>query len=115
MVSQALRAEGIATSSQGGNNVLMTDWGLHIYYNITSLVNQTSADKKGFPWQLAENTHSKPNYAKGTCPVADSLFERSILLAVPSCLTDEDEQEIIHAFRKILDRPVDTLKALPIL
>jgi 8-amino-3,8-dideoxy-alpha-D-manno-octulosonate transaminase len=114
VVCRALRAEGIATSSQGINNVVMTEWGLHIYYNITSLVNQTSADKKGFPWRLAENAHSKPSYAKGSCPVADSLFERSILLAVPSSLTDEDEQEIIHAFRKILDLPVETLKALPI-
>lgn len=114
-VSQALRAEGIVTSSEGVNNVVMTDWGLHIYYNITSLVNKTSADKKGFPWHLSENAHSKASYAKGACPVADSLFERSILLAIPSCLTEEDEQEIIHAFRKVLDRPVDTLKALPIL
>ncbi len=114
VICQALRAEGIATYSQGINNVVMTDWGLHIYYNITSLVNQTSSDKKGFPWKLAENAHSKPNYVKGSCPVADSLFERSILLAVPSSLTDEDEQEIIHAFRKILDRPVDTLEGLTI-
>jgi dTDP-4-amino-4,6-dideoxygalactose transaminase len=114
VVCRALRTEGIATFSQGINNVVMTEWGLHIYYNITSLVNQTSSDKKGFPWKLAENAHSKPNYVKGSCPVADSLFERSILLAVPSSLTDEDEQEIIQAFRKILDRPLDTLKALPI-
>lgn len=113
-VCRALRAEGIATFAQGINNVVMTDWGLHIYYNITSLVNQTSSDKKGFPWKLAENADSKPNYLKGSCPVADSLFERSILLAVPSSLNDEDEQEIIHAFRKVLDRPLDTLKASPI-
>jgi dTDP-4-amino-4,6-dideoxygalactose transaminase len=105
-VSRALRAEGIATSSQGINNVVMTDWGLHIYYNITSLVNQTSADKKGFPWKLSENVSSKPHYAKGSCPAADGLFERSILLAIPSCLTEEDEEDIIHAFRKVLDQPV---------
>ncbi len=34
--------------------------------------------------------------------VADSLFERSILLAIPSCLTDQDESEIIQAFEKTL-------------
>lgn len=44
----------------------------------------------------------KPNYAKGTCPTADGLFERSILLAVPSCLTEGDEDDIIHVFRKVL-------------
>ena len=109
-ISRALRAEGIATSSQGINNVVMTDWGLHIYYNITSLVNQTSADKKGFPWKLAENQQSKPEYAKGSCPAADDLFERSILLAVPSCLVEEDEENIIRAFRKVLDQPDAVLK-----
>jgi 8-amino-3,8-dideoxy-alpha-D-manno-octulosonate transaminase len=103
-INQALRAEGIATSSQGVNNVVMTDWGLHIYFNIVSLVNKTSIDGKGFPWNLVENRDSKPVYDKGTCPVADSLFERSILLAIPSCLTETDEDQIIHAFRKVLAR-----------
>jgi len=56
----------------------MTDWGLHIYSNITSLINKTSVDKKGFPWNLSENKRSETNYGKGACPVADSLFERSI-------------------------------------
>jgi len=101
-ISEALRAEGIATSSQGVNNVVMTDWGLHIYSNMTSLTNKTSVDKKGFPWNLSENKHSDTDYRKGTCPVADSLFERSILLAIPSCLTEQDEEGIIHAFRKVL-------------
>lgn len=100
--NKALRAEGIVTSSKGINNVVMTDWGLHIYSNIPSLVNQTSVDKKGFPWKLVENQNSKLQYAKGTCPVADSLFERSVLLAIPSCLTESDEDDIIQAFRKVL-------------
>jgi dTDP-4-amino-4,6-dideoxygalactose transaminase len=101
-VNRALRAEGVVTSSQGVNNVVMTDWGLHIYSNIVSLVNKTSIDKSGFPWNLAENRDSKPSYAKGTCPVADSLFERSILLAIPSCLSERDEDDIVHALHKVL-------------
>ena len=103
-INQSLRAEGITTSSQGVTNVVMTDWGLHIYFNIVSLVNKTSTDGKGFPWTLAENRDSKLQYGKGTCPVADNLFERSILLAIPSCLTETDEDEIIHAFQKVLAR-----------
>jgi 8-amino-3,8-dideoxy-alpha-D-manno-octulosonate transaminase len=102
-ISQALRAEGIFTSSQGINNVVMTDWGLHIYSNITSLLNKTSIDRRGFPWKLEENRASKPNYAHGSCPIADSLFERSLLLAIPSCLTEKDEDEIIQAFDKVLN------------
>jgi dTDP-4-amino-4,6-dideoxygalactose transaminase len=103
-VSQALRAEGIATSPQGANNVVMTDWGLHIYSNVASLVNKTSVDGKGFPWKLSENRDSKTQYAKGTCSVADDLFERSILFAIPSCLSEGDESDIIHAFRKVFAR-----------
>jgi len=101
-VNEALRAEGIVTSSQGVNNVVMTDWGLHIYSNIPSLVNQTSIDRAGFPWRLHANQESKPVYQKGVCPVADSLFERSILLAIPSCLSEQDEEDIIRAFHKVL-------------
>jgi 8-amino-3,8-dideoxy-alpha-D-manno-octulosonate transaminase len=100
-INQALRAEGIVTSAQGVNNVVMTEWGLHIYSNIVSLVNQTSIDGRGFPWNLMENRESRPRYAKGTCPVADSLFERSILLAIPSCLTKTDEDDVIRAFHKV--------------
>jgi dTDP-4-amino-4,6-dideoxygalactose transaminase len=101
-VNRALRAEGIVTKPQGVSDVLMTDWGLHLYYNIPSLVNKTSVDGRGFPWKLAENTGLERQYGKGTCPVADSLFERSIIIAIPSCLTECDEDDIIHAFEKVV-------------
>jgi dTDP-4-amino-4,6-dideoxygalactose transaminase len=101
-VNKALRAEGIVTHPQGVSNVLMTDWGLHLYYNIPSLVNKTSVDRRGFPWNLSENAGLAREYAKGACPTADSLFERSITIAIPSCLTERDEDDIIEAFGKVL-------------
>lgn len=101
-VNAALRAEGIVTSPQGLSNIVMTRWGLHLYYNIVSLVNHTSVDGRGFPWALAENAGLTRDYHKGACPAADSLFERSILIAIPSCLTEKDEDEIIQAFDKVL-------------
>ena len=101
-VNRALRAEGIVTKPQGLSNVLMTDWGLHLYYNIPSLVSKRSVDDRGFPWKLAENAGLERQYAKGTCPAADGLFERSIILAIPSCLTESDEDDIIWAFEKVL-------------
>ncbi len=101
-VNRMLRAEGIVTFPQGVSNVVMTDWGLHLYYNNVSLVFRASTDRGGFPWNLAENAGLERNYAKGACPVADSLFERSILLPIPSCLTEQDESEIIRAFEKTL-------------
>ncbi len=101
-VNRALRAEGIVTFPQGLSNVVMTEWGLHIYYNIPSLVQKTSIDKAGFPWRLAENRESSVEYGKGTCPQADSLFERTILIAIPSCLTTQDEEDVVAAFRKVV-------------
>ncbi|MFZ0746393.1 MAG: DegT/DnrJ/EryC1/StrS family aminotransferase [Terracidiphilus sp.] len=101
-INRALRAEGITTFVQGVNNIVMTEWGLHIYYNIPSLVNKTGVDKSRSPWSLFENRDSQTDYRKGTCPYADSLFERSILLAIPSCLTEGDERDIIDAFDKVL-------------
>ncbi len=98
----ALRAEGIRTAPQGVSNILMTEWGLHLYYNNLSLLKRASIDGKGFPWNLAENSGSAVEYGKGLCPVADSLFERSVLLAIPSCLTTRDEDDIIAAFEKVL-------------
>jgi dTDP-4-amino-4,6-dideoxygalactose transaminase len=106
-VSAGLRAEGITTWPQGMTNVIMNDWGLHIYYNVASLVHRTSSDKTGFPWNLAENKESKTQYGRGTCPNADSLFARSILLAIPSCLSDQDESDIIRAFEKVIGSLTD--------
>ncbi len=107
-INQALRAEGIVTWPQGISNVLMTDWGLHLYYNIVSLVRKTSVDLNGFPWKLAENKPLQHSYEKGTCPAADALFERSIVLPIPSCLTARDEDDIIEAFEKVLPIHLDT-------
>jgi dTDP-4-amino-4,6-dideoxygalactose transaminase len=101
-VTRALRAEGIVTFAQGVSNIVMTEWGLHVYYNIPSLVHKTGIDKANSPWSLAENSESRTEYGKGTCPHADSLFERSSLLAVPSSLTRQDEDDIIAAFEKVL-------------
>ena len=101
-INTALRAEGIMTSPQGISNIVMTEWGLHLYYNNISLVKQGSVDGRGFPWELAENAGLGGHYGKGTCPQADSLFARSILLPIPSCLTRRDEDDIIGAFEKVL-------------
>jgi 8-amino-3,8-dideoxy-alpha-D-manno-octulosonate transaminase len=103
-VCAALRAEGIVTHPQGISNVVMTDWGLHLYSNNVSLIDRRSVDGRGFPWALAENAGLGGEIKKGSCPNADSLFARSIVIPIPSCLTRRDEDDIIHAFEKVLDR-----------
>jgi 8-amino-3,8-dideoxy-alpha-D-manno-octulosonate transaminase len=101
-VNQALRAEGIVTFPQGLANIVMTDWGLHLYSNIVSLTRRSSADGRGSPWTLAENAQSRCAYEKGACPTADDLFSRTILLPIPSNLTSRDEDDIVLAFEKVL-------------
>ncbi len=108
-VCGALRAEGIVTYPEGLSNIVMTDWGLHLYTNNTSLRQRSSTDARGFPWNLTENSESHPNYEPGACPVADGLFQRSIIIAIPSRLTAQDEDDIIRAFEKTLNVPRGTL------
>ena len=64
-------------------------------------VYRTSNDRSGFPWTLAENKDSTARHGRGTCPQADDLFARSLLLAIPSCLTPQDETNIITAFTNV--------------
>jgi 8-amino-3,8-dideoxy-alpha-D-manno-octulosonate transaminase len=106
-INSALIAQGIVTWPQGISNIVMTSWHLHLYYNIVSLVRKTSVDRNGFPWKLAENRGLEREYGKGTCPAADDLFERSILLPIPSCLRLEDEDDIIRAFERVLSHEKD--------
>ena len=101
-INAALRAEGIVTHQQGISNIVMTDWGLHLYTNNVSLLTKSSVDGRGFPWTLGENAGLGNDIEKGKFPFADSLFERSILIPIPSCLTKRDEDDIIHAFQKVL-------------
>ena len=101
-VNTLLREQGIAAASVETSNVILADYGMHIYYNIPALVQKVGTDHRGSPWTLAENQDSCYGYAKGTCPRADDLFSRSQLLTIPSCLTHSDEDEIIEAFEQAI-------------
>jgi 8-amino-3,8-dideoxy-alpha-D-manno-octulosonate transaminase len=84
---EALRAEGIVADRGGFYPIHMDQWGLHIYYNATNLVNKrASADI---------------SYAKGTCPHLDDLLSRTVLMCIASNLTDDDIADIIKAYRKV--------------
>ncbi len=97
----ALRAEGVSTHSQGIANILLKDFGLHAYYNIASLVRRSSVERGGFPWSHPANKGLGGGYERGACPVADDLFERTLMLPIPSCLTPRDEDDIIAAYDKM--------------
>jgi 8-amino-3,8-dideoxy-alpha-D-manno-octulosonate transaminase len=77
----------------------VADYGLHIYCNILSLVNKVPLSPAGNPWNLADNAGSVYRYDKGTCPRSDALFARSVLVPIPSCLTEDQEKDAAAAIR----------------
>jgi 8-amino-3,8-dideoxy-alpha-D-manno-octulosonate transaminase len=97
----ALRAEGIAPPALGCSNIPMSQWGLHIYYNITSLVNKTSVSADGYPWTHPLNKSADYAYGKGTLKNLDDLVSRSSIMAVPLILTQKDINDIVTAFHKV--------------
>ncbi len=78
----------------------IADYGLHIYYNIPSLVGKVPLSPAGNPWSLTENKSSDYDYKKGACPRSDELFARSILLPIPSKLTLEQEQSVVEIIKE---------------
>ncbi|MBN2561622.1 MAG: DegT/DnrJ/EryC1/StrS family aminotransferase [Phycisphaerae bacterium] len=98
---EALRAEGIVAAGDGLYPVHMDQWGLHLYYNVVSLVKKRGLSAVS-PWDLAENRASADvSYAKGACPRLDDLLDRTVLMCVASVLTERDVEDIITAYRKV--------------
>lgn len=99
--TEALRAEGVVAASGGMYPIHMDQWGLHIYYNVASLVNKRGISAVS-PWQMTENRASADiSYAKGTCPHLDDLVSRTMIFCVASILADADVEDIIMAYRKV--------------
>jgi len=97
----ALRAEGVVADTGGLYPIHMDDWGLHIYYNVASLVNKRGLSAVS-TWQMAENRASADiSYTKGTCPHLDDLISRTMIFCVASVLTEADVRDIVAAYRKV--------------
>lgn len=64
-----------------------------------SLVNKVPLSPAGNLWSLGQNAESASDYPKGACPTSDALFARSILLPIPSSLTEEQETAVAEAIR----------------
>lgn len=77
----------------------LAEYGLHVYYNMVSLVNKVPLSAAGNPWTLAQNAGSVYDYRKGACPQSDALLARSILLPIPSCLTEEQEAAAVDVIK----------------
>jgi len=100
-VVKETRQAGIVTGPKGLNNLRMPEWGLHIYYQIPSLVKKRGVNSIGRPWTDPLNEFAKDySYHKGTCPFEDDLVSRSSLLSIPPTLTDEICDHVVEKFQK---------------
>ncbi len=95
-ITQHLKNDGIE------NVFHLPNYGLHIYHNIRSLVERIPLSPAGNPWSLPQNANSVFEYGKGTCPTSDDLFERSVIITIPSRLTPEQEREMAQTIRNAI-------------
>jgi hypothetical protein len=98
----AIQAEGVRGPPGSLTCIPMSEWGMHWYFNIPSLVKKRSNARDGFPWTHPSNGFaSNYSYTKGALPVCDAMSERAALLSITSVLTDQDVDDIIAAFQKV--------------
>ncbi len=95
------RNEGVRPRLQGASNIRVADWGLHLHWEVTSLVNKQSVHSSGRPWTDPLNTfHTEISYEKGILPVMENLAERSILMTVPPILTEELVNQVLDIYHR---------------
>lgn len=92
--SRALKVTKLLIDSGIKDVFHLSQYGLHIYHNIRSLVEKVPLSPAGNPWSLPQNAESTLEYSKGTCPTSDDLFERSVIITIPSRLTTEQEHRM---------------------
>jgi len=98
----AMQAEGVRGPDGSLTCVPMSEWGMHWYFNIPSLVKRRSISAEGFPWTHPSNAFARAySYDRGALPVCDAMADRAALLSIASVLTDQDVDDIITAFQKV--------------
>ncbi|MDB0053296.1 DegT/DnrJ/EryC1/StrS family aminotransferase [Alphaproteobacteria bacterium] len=92
LIIKALEAEGVIGLMRGYTNLHM----LPMYQN------KIAYGSKGFPWTLNE-ARQDINYAKGICPVAEKLHDKTFMgfLMCLHDLSEEDIDLIVSAFEKV--------------
>jgi 8-amino-3,8-dideoxy-alpha-D-manno-octulosonate transaminase len=105
LVDSPRRAAATVRRLQSGglqSAVRLCDYGMHIYYNIPQLVAKVPLSAAGNPWSLPQNRPCVGDYRRGACPKSDALFQRAILLPIPSCLTRAQEAAAAGIIREAL-------------
>ncbi len=82
--------------------IAMENWGLHWHWNNLSLVNRRGQSATRWPWTDPANAFAAEySYERGLLPNCDDLASRLILLTIASCLTEDDEKDIVEAYEKV--------------
>ena len=92
LFKEAMNAEGIPVATAPG--------GIHQFRNITN-INKIPFTTAGCPWSCPFNKDSNTEYSKDMLPQSDDILDRSLCLAMPPLMTEEDEKDAINAFRKV--------------
>ena len=92
--ARALRTEGIPSGSG-------SEEGLHVYSVMPNLTEKRSVSPDGFPWTHPANAPYVREYGKGTLPQTGRLMEQFVGIWMPPTMTEEDDQDIIKAVRKV--------------
>ena len=105
IIARCETAERAATLAANATQLGLTcvhlpDYGLHQYYNVQPLVKQSSNSPDGYPWTHPKNSDSRFDYNKGALPRTDQIFERGVVLPVPSNLTEQQEEAFATIFRR---------------
>lgn len=92
---QALIDNGMVVDRYGSYPIHMEEWGLHMYFNVSSLVNKTPVWGRYSVWDLEENRFARDyRYHRGTLPVLDDLVARTVLTCVPSRLSEAQKDQL---------------------
>lgn len=90
---EALSAEGIAASGVHG--------GIHQYRYMTNLLTKGAVTTHGCPWSCPFNMGCHMDYRDDMLPHTNDLLDRASMVPIPPIMTEEDEEDLIRAFRKV--------------
>ena len=89
----ALKAEGIPVSPPHG--------GIHQYRYMSNLLKNAPVTTEGCPWSCPYNAESPMEYNASMLPRSNQLLDQSRMIPLPPRLTEQDVDDLIHAFRKV--------------
>ncbi len=99
-IVKALKAEGISCGTRGPNGP--PDWHIYCYMFPMTLKGGATKDHCSFGCPTYRRRGGAVDYSRGTCPVADDLFDRMISVNLNQWLSPGDCDSIARGINKVL-------------